>query len=141
MKVSVAVRMVIAAAGAAVIVPLSSSFAHAQEGGEEKLEQVVVTASRIVSSELESVAPLTVVSAEDIARTGLNNLGDVLFNLSSSDGTALRPITTATNGSDGSSEISLRNLGSGRTLVLVDGRRWITGGSGVGLEYDSHSND
>lgn len=131
MKVSVAVRMVIAAAGAAVIVPLSSSFAHAQEGGEEKLEQVVVTGSRIVSSELESVAPLTVVSAEDIARTGLNNLGDVLFNLSSSDGTALRPITTATNGSDGSSQISLRNLGSGRTLVLVDGRRWITGGSGV----------
>jgi len=47
MKVSVAVRMVIAAAGAAVIVPLSSSFAHAQEGGEEKLEQVVVTGSRI----------------------------------------------------------------------------------------------
>src|SRR5690606_9559303 len=34
---------------------------------------------------------------------------------------------TFNNGGDGSSEISLRNLGSSRTLVLVDGRRWVSG--------------
>ena len=39
--------------------------------------------------------------------------------------------TTATNGGDGSNEISLRNLGAGRTLVLVDGRRWVTDAFGA----------
>ncbi len=51
--------------------------------------------------------------------------------LSSTDGTGLRPITTQTNGSDGASQISLRNLGAERTLILVDGRRWVTDGSGI----------
>ena len=69
---------------------------------------------------------LEIISDAAIERTGLNNIGDVLQNISSSDGTGIRPVTTATNGGDGSNEISLRNLGAGRTLVLIDGRRWVT---------------
>lgn len=120
-------------AGAAGLAAFGSPPAAAQQSAtaDEKLELVVVTGSRIARAEIESTAPLTVVSFEDIERTGLNNLGDVLYNLASSDGTALRPITTATNGSDGSSQVSLRNLGAARTLILVNGHRWVTDGNGT----------
>src|SRR5258708_40274462 len=36
------------------------------------------------------------------------------------------------NAGDGQTQVSLRNLGSQRTLVLVDGKRWVNGGSGAG---------
>lgn len=121
------VRIALLAAGAATAgLHAPSVLAQAQE-----LEQIVVTGSRIARAELESNAPLALVSSADIARTGLVNVGDILQNLSATDGTGLRPITTATNGSDGASQISLRNLGAERTLILVDGRRWVTDGSNI----------
>ena len=96
----------------------------AQDG---EVEEVIVTGSKIKKVDIfDSSKPLEVVDAAQIEATGLNNIGDVLQNLTSSDGTGIRPVTTATNGGDGSNEISLRNLGAGRTLVLVDGRRWVT---------------
>ncbi len=94
---------------------------------DEDVEEVIVTGSKIKKVDIfDSSKPLEVIDAEAIERTGLNNIGDVLQNISSSDGTGIRPVTTATNGGDGSNEISLRSLGSGRTLVLIDGRRWVT---------------
>jgi len=126
-NVARAVRLALIAAGAA-----SAGF-HAPGvlAQDAELEQIVVTGSRIARSELESDAPLALVSSADIARTGLVSVGDVLQALSSTDGTGLRPITTQTNGSDGASQISLRNLGAERTLILIDGRRWVTDGSGI----------
>jgi iron complex outermembrane receptor protein len=126
-NVARAVRLALIAAGAT-----SAGFhAPAVIAQDAELEQIVVTGSRIARSELESDAPLALVSSADIARTGLVSVGDVLQALSSTDGTGLRPITTQTNGSDGASQISLRNLGAERTLILVDGRRWVTDGSGI----------
>ena len=104
---------------------LMPNTSFAQEDSEE-VEEVIVTGSKIKKSIFDSSKPLEIVSADAIERTGLNNIGDVLQNISSSDGTGIRPVTTLTNGGDGSNEISLRNLGSGRTLVLIDGRRWVT---------------
>jgi outer membrane receptor protein involved in Fe transport len=98
----------------------------AQEAAEDDVEEVIVTGSKIKRSVFNSSKPLEIISDAAIERTGLNNIGDVLQNISSSDGTGIRPVTTATNGGDGSNEISLRNLGAGRTLVLIDGRRWVT---------------
>ena len=126
-NVARAVRLALIAAGAA-----SAGFqAPVVIAQDAELEQIVVTGSRIARSELESDAPLALVSSADIARTGLVSVGDVLQALSSTDGTGLRPITTQTNGSDGASQISLRNLGAERTLILIDGRRWVTDGSGI----------
>ena len=107
---------------------ISPTFA--QEDGD--VEEVIVTGSKIKKVDIfDSSKPLEVVDAAQIERTGLNNIGDVLQNLTSSDGTGIRPVTTATNGGDGSNEISLRNLGAGRTLVLIDGRRWVTDAFGT----------
>src|SRR5207248_2951830 len=44
------------------------------------------------------------------------------------------------NAGNGETQISLRNLGPQRTLVLVDGKRWVNGGgAGVGFAVDVNS--
>ena len=98
----------------------------AQEAADDGVEEVIVTGSKIKKSVFDSSKPLQIISDAAIERTGLNNIGDILQSISSNDGNGLRPVTTATNGGDGSNEISLRNLGAGRTLVLVDSKRWVT---------------
>ena len=103
----------------------NSTFAQ-EAAADDDVEEVIITGSKIKRSVFDSSKPLEIISDAAIERTGLNNIGDVLQNISSSDGTGIRPVTTATNGGDGSNEISLRNLGAGRTLVLIDGRRWVT---------------
>lgn len=108
---------------AALMLSMSVTSAQAQE---EVLEEIVTTGSRIVRKDLTDAHPIHVIDSATIEATGLNNIADILMNITSSDGSGLRPITTSTNGSDGSMNISLRNLGSDRTLVLVDGRRWVT---------------
>ena len=103
----------------------NKSFAQ-DSSADDDVEEVIVTGSRIKRSNLDSSKPLEIISEDAIERTGLNNIGDVLQNITSSDGSGIRPVSTSTNGGNGANEVSLRNLGSGRTLVLVDGRRWVT---------------
>ena len=103
----------------------NTSFAQ-DAADDDDVEEVIVTGSKIKRSNLDSSKPLEIISEDAIERTGLNNIGDVLQNITSSDGSGIRPVSTSTNAGVGANEISLRNLGSGRTLVLVDGRRWAT---------------
>ena len=105
---------------------LMPNSTFAQEAADDDVEEVIVTGSKIKKSVFDSSKPLQIISDAAIERTGLNNIGDILQSISSNDGNGLRPVTTATNGGDGSNEISLRNLGAGRTLVLVDSKRWVT---------------
>ena len=61
---------------------------------------------------------------------GLTSVGDVIQNITA-NGSTLN--TTFNNGGNGDTGVSLRNLGANRTLVLVNGRRWVGGASGTGL--------
>jgi len=94
------------------------------EPAAAKLEAIEVTGSRIRRTDYETAQPVLVVSRDDIERSGLTSIGDLLQNLPQA-GAALN--TAFNNGGDGSTEIDLRNLGSGRVLVLVNGRRWVNG--------------
>ncbi len=106
-----------------------TGVAFAQDTESDELDTVVVTGSRIPrSSEVEGTSPVLSIDRAAIEATGLTSVGDVLFNITASDGGALRNVTTSTNGSDGTQNISLRGLGATRTLVLVNGRRWVTSG-------------
>ena len=110
---------------------LMPNHTFAQDEDADEVEEVIITGSRIKRSNLDSSKPLEIISEEAIERTGLNNIGDVLQNITSSDGSGIRPVSTSTNAGVGANEISLRNLGAGRTLVLVDGRRWATDAFGA----------
>ena len=94
------------------------------------LDRIQVTGSRIRQVDAETSSPILSLDRAQIEATGLTSVGDVLFNITASDGGALRNITTGTNGSDGTQNVSLRGLGANRTLILVNGRRWLTDGSG-----------
>lgn len=86
------------------------------------LETIVVTGSRVRRTSADSPAPLTIVDAEAIRATGLNEIADVINQLPSF---AITQTNQTSNllGNAGLNALDLRGLGTERTLVLVDGRR------------------
>jgi outer membrane receptor protein involved in Fe transport len=92
------------------------------------VQEVVVTGSRLLQQPNDiSISPITSVSQEDIQKTGLVRTEDILGMLpqigaEQNSGTSISASGTAT--------VSLRNLGSQRTLVLVNNRRLNPGGAG-----------
>ena len=91
------------------------------------LEEIVVTGSRIIRNrDFQGVSPIATVDANHIVESGNVTLEDTINaypQLNPDD-------TSATNqsGTDGVLAGDLRGLGSVRTLVLVDGKRFIPGG-------------
>ncbi|MBI3438049.1 MAG: TonB-dependent receptor [Proteobacteria bacterium] len=105
-------------------------------------QTIVVTGSRIHTDPLTNRQPVTQLSEEDIARTGLASTADVLQRLPVSGG----GLNTRNNNSGnignppdgggvgaGAAEVDLRFLGARRVLVLVDGQRWVAGTAGSGI--------
>ena len=94
---------------------------EAQEAGD-----VVVTGSRVVRDGFQAPTPITVLTLEDIQNTSpSNNIADFVNQLPSMAGST-RPGNSRLNlssGQAGINALNLRNLGSERTLVLLDGRR------------------
>ena len=99
-------------------------------------EEVTVTGSRIRGEAAESTAPVIILARAQIQELGLASIGDVLQTLTVQSN-AIN--TQANNGGDGSTRISLRGLGSTRTLVLVNGRRFVPGGTGANSSVDLNS--
>src|SRR5215470_12705915 len=97
-------------------------------------EEIVVTltGSRVPRKDLVSPGPVVIYGRADIAATGVASLGDFLQLLPWQSGGLSRQYDGA---SDGSSYVALRNLGARRTLVLVDGQRWVAGGAGAGIAF------
>ena len=103
---------------------------------------IVVTGSRIRRDPLSQDAPIVFVDQEDIAKTGLNSVNDVLQRLPSSGGGLNGKFNNSGNLGNppdgggvgaGAAEIDLRYLGSRRVLVLVDGIRYVNGASASGV--------
>lgn len=109
--------------------------AFAQDADNENIEElgsVVVTGSKIRrSADTETLQPIFTLNREAIKKTGLSNIGDVLSQMVYADNSAVTTVNNNTNANDGTIEVSLRNLGSDRTLVLVNGRRWVSSLDGV----------
>ncbi|MDZ4113782.1 MAG: TonB-dependent receptor [Brevundimonas sp.] len=85
-----------------------------------ELGDVVVTGSRIPQSNLVTTSPVTQVTGEDIDSTGVTRIEDLISQLPQA---FAAQNSTVSNGASGTATVSLRNLGSSRTLVLIDGRR------------------
>ena len=103
---------------------LGMTAAYAQEV-TQPLQRVEVTGSRIRQVDLETAQPIQVMNQEQIQKTGLVTVGDILNNLSSAGAPDFsRSGSLTSNAEAGGQYVSLRNLGSNRLLVLVDGKRW-----------------
>ena len=120
-------RLAIKCALALVAGGVSCAQAQAQEptdatGEPATLDRVQVTGSRIRRLETETASPVQVITREDIDRTGRTTLGDFLQTLAI-DGQGSVPKSFGNGFATGASGVSLRGLGAGSTLVLVNGRR------------------
>jgi len=113
----------VSAVGAVSINPAYAQDADADDGFE--VEEVVVTGSRIVRRDIESVSPLTVTSSEDIKLSGFTRIEDLMNSLPQIEAAQTGFIS---NGATGTATLDLRGMGANRTLVLMNGRRFQPGG-------------
>jgi len=90
----------------------------------EQTQDIVVTGTRIPQANLESAAPVTVVSSQDFKLQGTTRVEDLLNSLPSVGASQASGVS---NGATGTAEVDLRYLGSKRTLVLINGRRMTPG--------------
>ena len=95
--------------------------ALAQGVPDEELEEIVVTGSLIPRKDLSGPSPVTVFDRESITQSGATSIGQMLREIPAVAGQAQS--TNINNGGFGAQNISLRGLGSQRTLVLINGRR------------------
>ena len=111
----------LAVTSATVLTGGFSGVAFAQ-ADEQELEEVIVTGSRIKRADLQAVSPVSVVSAEEFKISGNLNVEQKLAELPQTI-PSFGP--SSNNPGDGTARVDLRGLGSARTLVLVNGRRYI----------------
>ena len=90
-------------------------------------KEVVVTGSRIAQKGLTSTSPLAVVNDQEIKLQGATNIENLLNGLPQVYAAQSQSVS---NGSNGTATVNLRNIGTNRTLVLVDGRRLMPGDPG-----------
>ena len=112
-----ALVVALAAIGVATV-----GIAHAQTA-PAKVEKIEVTGSNIKRVDAETTAPITIITSEDIRKSGATSIQELLNNLPMSSGSALTDLTGGNGFSTGSASVALRGLGSAATLTLINGRR------------------
>ena len=114
-----------------LILPFLFTFTNAVNSAEEDddVEEVVVTGSRIVDPNIISSSHISVIDGDAIKNRGITRVEDFL-----NDMPQISPGQTITNanGASGTATANLRNMGCGRTLVLLNGRRLAPGTTGGG---------
>lgn len=100
-------------------------------------ERIEITGSAIKRVDAETALPVTVITRDEIARTGVTSTEALLQTISavSSIG-GVANATGAGSSTNGIASISLRGLGDARTLVLVNGRRLSPAAAGGGASVN-----
>lgn len=95
---------------------------------EKSIEKIEVTGSRLRSTDLQGFSPVQVIGASEIDTSSVANIQELLLKNPAFGAPALSRTNSnfLTSGS-GVATVDLRNLGTERTLVLVNGRRYVSG--------------
>ena len=152
-KLALSLSMALAA-GAALQSPLlhaqnaapppttASADTQAQSSQTVNLQAVQVTGTRIKGADMATQAPVLSISGASLEKSGLTSIADILQQVTSAGAALNTKFSMAGNfgappdgggSGSGSAAMDLRNLGSGRLLVLVDGIRWVNETSGSGM--------
>jgi len=110
--------------------PPAATPAPAAEG---PVEQIVVTGSAIRRRDLITPAPVSILDRIDLDASGSVSLGEILQRIPE-QGNGIN--VQFNNGGDGSTRLNLRSLGVSRTLVLLNGRRFVNSGTGADPSVD-----
>ena len=94
----------------------------------EKIEKIEVTGSRLRSTDMQGFSPVQVIDSSDIDMSSVANIQELLLkNPAFGTPGISRTNSNFSTASAGVATVDLRNLGSSRTLVLVNGRRFVAG--------------
>jgi iron complex outermembrane receptor protein len=105
---------------------MASSALYAEEVKEtnkKDIEKIQVIGSHLKGSALETSAPVQTISRADLEKIGSPSIVELTQKLSISSGIQGNSNQYGSNGTEGTSNINLRGLGAGRTLVLINGKR------------------
>lgn len=105
---------------------VASTSAFAQEKATN-LDRITVTGSNIPRTNTETPSPVQVVTRQEIDRTGKTTVAEYLQTITA-NGAGSIPKSFGNGFAGGGAGISLRGLGAGSTLVLLNGRRMATYG-------------
>jgi outer membrane receptor protein involved in Fe transport len=133
-NVTAAVRFALIAASAAG----AAIHAPATLAQEEELEQVVVTGSRILRTQVEAASPTIALSQDAFQNIGTENIADLVTTLpqfAPGFGASRTQSTFSGVASSGLNLTNLRNAGSVRTVTLINGRR-VPGGTSTSTAVD-----
>ncbi len=122
--------LVVSVAFCAMISAWPAAFAQtAAAEPPEELVAITVTGSRIIREGYESPTPLTIVNSEQLQSGAQGNVADLLVTLpqfvNSQTPNTQDTQNTPSGGLTGLNLLNFRGLGPNRTLVLVDGQRWV----------------
>ena len=120
--------------GAGAAAAISAPAFSAEDESAESVERIEVTGSRIKRADIEGANPVQVITRQDLVASGISNMGDILQEIPSVAGAGTN--TAINNGGSGAIRVSLRGLGSERTLVLLNGRRMVASGTGADSSVD-----
>ena len=97
------------------------------------LQTIAVTGSHIRGVDTETEHPLVILERADLLRTGLTGVADIVQSLIVANGQTLNRNVNNSVRQSGTGElrVNLRSLGSNRTLVLVDGHRFVSAVDGA----------
>lgn len=112
--------------GAVLAMAATPSFAQSTDQATE-VGEIVVTGSRIARQDYRSTSPIVTVSAQDFQATGAVTIDSLINDLPQFTPSISSTSNNPSNG--GQANINLRNLGSNRTLVLMNGRRVVPSNS------------
>ncbi len=109
------------------------------------LQEVVVTGSRIKGNpDVASSNPITVIGQAELQTSNSTDIQNVLSKLPAVGTDGLNGAEASNFGGNGFEFVDLRNLGAQRTLVLVDGQRFVTSantGAFAGVDFNNIPTD
>jgi len=107
------------------IEPVPTDAAQPAESAVGNETEIVVTGTQIQGAQINDVLPVTVVDEKDIENSGASS-GDEIFRSIPQAGTVAfneQNATTQNNVRGDVASVNLRDLGTGNTLLLINGRR------------------
>jgi iron complex outermembrane receptor protein len=101
--------------------------AQAQAAGasEGSVAEVVVTATRVRRSDFAAPTPTIALTSDDIRKTGATDIGQIAAEVPAFQATGTPTTSTQSEDTGRGNFLDLRGLGASRTLVLVDGERFV----------------
>ena len=116
-----------------------AAFAQEPVNEDETVERIQVTGSNIRGANMEGAQPLTVLTSDDIARTGASTISELMRTVTQARGgvgtfDTTQSGATSTSTPPGQAAASLRGIGPSSTLTLVNGRRIAASSFAAGTE-------